>query len=85
MIIENTYFVSGTIEREISLEFGGIGRIERHSIYREVEAKNEELALAQLTVGGWEWSETPAVWLVSEAAKMEAAGQPTLFPLDGAL
>jgi hypothetical protein len=71
----NKYHVSGTLERETLWETA------RLSIYRNVDAISSSAAVDSVEKYGWHWIEPPSVWLVTEAMKMEADGQPTLFPL----
>lgn len=74
-IILETYFVSGVLERET------LWSTARLSIYREVEAVSAIAAADSFEKHNWFWIEPPTAWLVTEAEKMERAGQPTLFPL----
>lgn len=75
--MNNTYHVSGILRKEICYEI-----FRTKSIYREVDAPNEQSATDFFEIDGWKFAEDgPTVWHVTEAVKMERAGQPTLFPL----
>lgn len=76
--ILNTYHVSGTLEKESPLPDTSP---DRKSIYREVEASDQQAAIDQFSVNGWEWSDTPSTWLVTEAMKLERSGEVPLFVL----
>jgi hypothetical protein len=71
----NTYHVSGMLERETLWEIATL------SIYQNVDAISSVAAVDSFEKHNWLWLEPPTTWLVTEAMKMEAGGQPTLFPL----
>jgi len=75
-----TYHISGMLEKDISI--GNIERFDQRSISREIEAISPRAAADFFEVDNWEWIEPPVVWIVTEAMKLERAGQPSLFPLD---
>jgi hypothetical protein len=80
-IINDTYHVSGRLEKDTSI--GNIKRFDRRPISREIKAISPQAAADFFEADAWEWVEPPVVRLVTEAEKMERAGQPTLFDLDG--
>ncbi len=75
-MIMNTYKVTGTLVRTVN------GKSETLFINGQIEARNNEEALAYFEKYGYEFLTGVQVVLISEAAKMEEAGQPALFALE---
>lgn len=75
----DTYHVSGTLEKDTPW-----GASERQPVCREIEAGNEQAAILSIAAdmgNGWAFLDQPTVWLVTEAMKLEQAGEVSLFPL----
>jgi hypothetical protein len=54
-------------------------RYREYKVNQEIEATSIPAAVDAFEVHGWKWIKPPDVWLVTEAAKLERAGQPPLF------
>jgi hypothetical protein len=77
-----TYHVKGTLKRTFSASTINSMRYREYQVNQEIEATSIQSAVEAFEVYGWKWVEPPDVWLVTEAAKLERTGQPSLFPLD---
>jgi hypothetical protein len=77
-----TYHVKGTLKRSFSASTINSVRYREYQVNQEIEADSLQSAAISFEVYGWKWVEPPDVWLVTEAAKLERAGQPSLFPLE---
>jgi hypothetical protein len=75
-MIINTYEVTGTLEKETAYGF-----FEHRFIYDEIDVSTEQAALDFFEINGWEFKAGVEVRPITEAMKMERAGQPSLFPL----
>lgn len=73
--MNNTYHITGTLEKEFA------DLPDHWLIDKEIEAPTPQAAADHFEADGWEWAAPPSVKLITEAAKMERAGQPSLFPL----
>jgi hypothetical protein len=77
-----TYHIKGALERTFSASTITSVRSRQYQVNQEIEATSIQSAVEAFEVSGWKWVEPPDVWLVTEAAKLERAGQPSLFPLE---
>ena len=75
--MKNTYHVTGELEKFKPV----VDDYEYRQINTHVEAASPNAAIDHFSLDGWLWSTTPKVQLISEAMKLEEAGQPSLFPL----
>ena len=69
------YYVSGTLIKEYS-------HFQFFIVRQEIEADSPRAAADHFEAAGWEWEIEPEIRLVSEAAKLERTGQPSLFDLE---
>jgi hypothetical protein len=77
-----TYHVMGTLKRIFPASTIHSVRHSQYQVNQEIEATSIPAAVDAFEVHGWKWTEPPDVWPITEAAKLERAGQPSLFPLE---
>jgi hypothetical protein len=77
-----TYHVKGVLERTFPPSTIHSIRHSQYKVNQEIEADSLQSAAISFEVHGWKWVKPPDVWLVTEAAKLERTGQPSLFPLE---
>ncbi|MHC4195614.1 MAG: hypothetical protein ACYSQZ_06690 [Planctomycetota bacterium] len=77
-----TYHVKGTLKRTFSASTITSVRSRQYQVNQEIEVDSLQSAVEAFEVSGWKWVEPPDVSHVTEAAKLERAGQPSLFPLE---